>query len=177
MLDRSYFENGHLKRLAFLALEEDMLSSNEKQLLISHINSCDECMNDYLSCLEKIELISTPADFYRGLDERLEEEKKSKVKNEWHRLRMQAVKLVVAACVTIVIFIGSNGFAGLSRGADERLQYEPPVTYEQKKNAEEEQKPEENFFYRCIDSFQQGFFDINNAFKSVIGKGDNRNGK
>lgn len=179
-LDKSYFNNGHITPLGFLALDSDTLDNDEKSLLITHINSCDDCMGEFLLNIEAEEPLSLSDEFYENLNGAIAQQKKKKQRNEWQKIRMQCLKLVAAACVTIVVFLGSNFMMGDSRYKSSALQAEPPKQAQQvekNKNDKEIIKREEDFFKKAVGSFQKGFFDFNYAIKSALLGGENKNGK
>ncbi|MEG0691886.1 MAG: hypothetical protein RR444_02265 [Oscillospiraceae bacterium] len=169
MLDKIYFSNGHLTSLAFFMLENGELDLEEKQLILAHISSCQECMANYVESLTEESLLE-PSD---GLSDRImnaihsEQETKKNTKI----LAMQFTKLGVAVCLTMVIFF--SGALGFTLGPPERIENEAQITQEKPKFEEKDHKTD--LFNSISSSFNRGFLgfadQINLGFK-----GDAKNG-
>lgn len=67
MIDIRYFENGHIKSEAFLLLESEQLSVDERLILSRHLASCDVCTEKYLELLAEDSLLDIP----EGLNEKI----------------------------------------------------------------------------------------------------------
>lgn len=170
MLNKEYYIDSHLTNKAFDALLKNKLSQEEKILILSHIDYCDECMEHFVNVAES------------NIDESKEtkelEQKimflvkvQSEQKKEKKVLVVQFVKLAVAVSIMFTIFFSGS----LSMISDKDVS----VNRDEKSNrilfmlnSEIEQKDnnqKENSFITFTDNLKRKFYDfsdmINYGFK------------
>lgn len=123
MLSDCYFADGHLTPQAWRQLTTlpDIsgpsctegaaeLTQEDRVLLLSHLESCRECMSRFLDTLEEGCLLTPP----EGLEDRVaaavaEESVRQTEGRRAHRARiLQITKLAVAVCLTMVLFYGGS---------------------------------------------------------------------
>lgn len=144
MRNDRYFADGHLTEQAWsrLAGTPDgsdpsctgggtALSDEDPILLLSHLESCRECMSRFLDTLEEDRLLTPP----EGLEVRIavavsEEYAKQTTGKRARRARvLQITKLAVAVCLTMVLFYG--GGLALWKSRDAALVQPPGSTVQE----------------------------------------------
>lgn len=115
------FKGGHITDTALLAISCDLLELEEKQLLLSHIGSCEECRAAFILDMETdlmedelVPQLEQSMLFLMEEEKKLQEEKKNRFRF------VQITKLAIAVCLTLVMF---TGLALVSYGGDGQLQY------------------------------------------------------
>lgn len=103
-ISKEYFSNGHLTPLALLMLEVGGLSDDERELILTHILACDECMETYTESLTDDALVEPP----QGLESKIlkEVDETASKKQESKVLAIQFTKLGIAVCLTMVLMFG-----------------------------------------------------------------------
>lgn len=104
MLNQLYFNHGHLTAMAFLMLETDELSQEEKEMILFHLSECDDCMKAYVDSLTEESLIEPPTDLEVKIIQSVVTENGKKKKSKI--ISIQFVKLGLAVCITMVMLIG-----------------------------------------------------------------------
>jgi hypothetical protein len=157
MLDKSYYANGHLTQLAFLMLEAGVLTEEERELMLTHLSSCDECMERYVNSLTEDTLLEPPTTLEQDILSRISEQnikqKQTKI------LAMQFVKLGIAVCITMVLFIGGI-FDFITSVPQPKEETKPKVS----------QSKFVDFSNKMTDGFNQFAYHFNNSIK-----GENKN--
>ncbi|MFZ2539536.1 MAG: hypothetical protein WAX04_11630 [Oscillospiraceae bacterium] len=171
MLDKVYFSNAHLTPLAFFMLENDGLDLEEKQLILAHISSCEDCMTRYVDSLTEDSLIEPSDGLANRVMDVIHSEQNTMKKTKI--LVMQFVKLGVALCLTMVIFF--SGALGFALGTPTHIQNDRQQTEQQKKPKPVEKDSKHDFFNSITSSLNRGFLGF--ADQINIGfKGDAKDG-
>lgn len=157
MLDKSYYANGHLTQLAFLMLEAGALTEEERELVLTHLSSCNDCMQLYVESLSEDTLMEPPEMLEQNILKHISSHNIKKKQTKI--LTMQFVKLGIAICITMVLFVG---------GIFDFMTSVPPP--------KEEPKPQEsqNQFLDFANSFNNGFNEFAHNFNNSI-KGEKKN--
>lgn len=155
MLDRLYFWNGHLTPEAFAALEAGVLSDEDRELILAHLETCADCMNDYIATLTDDALIEPP----EGLEERImcavrAEQPQDSPQKKRKVLAIQFMKLAVAVCLTMVLLF-SGVFDFIGNTSKNLAQRNAPIKMEQQVTQRPEQ--EEGRFTDWMTGFRDGF--------------------
>lgn len=126
MLDKLYFQSGHLTAAALFSLECGGLSEAERLLILTHLEQCPDCMERYLESLEGATLLEPP----RGLEEAIA----GAVRDEYQARKQKKVKLIqvaklaVAVCLTMVLSL-SGIFPLLGKGDKQTQPLSPNMPY------------------------------------------------
>lgn len=111
MLDKVYFKSGHLTSLTYIMLESGAFDTNEKQLVLSHLSSCESCMESYLASLTEDSLIEPSAELIDTIMDNIGHIKDEMKEKSRKSIFMQFAKLSIAVCLTMGIFFsGALGF-------------------------------------------------------------------
>lgn len=179
MLTNNLFHNGHITPLALLAQESDLLNSEQSQLLLSHLNSCDECMDSYLQSMDEASLMPLPDNFNESIFSRLDEQRRETIANSKKLRAIQYGKLVVAACLTMVLFFGSaylfphgdRSANDLQMAPQSQISQQSPLIKEPKQPEKQEiEIPQDSLFEKITDGFYKGFYDFTNALNEGFRK-------
>lgn len=156
MLDIIYFKNGHLTPMAFLLLESDGLSEEERELIATHLSECDECMNAYLESLTETELEEPSEDLSKRIVQQVE--LASEKRKDRKIIMMQFFKLGIAVCITVVMLFG--GVFDVIANLPEQSKPEQSI---------EQSEPEQSSHSKFIELnrfFHSGFNDIASKFNN-----------
>lgn len=158
MLDRLYFTDGHLTPAAFAALDEGILSDEDRELFLAHLENCASCMDRYIELLTD-DVLTAPPD---GLEDRImeavrAEQQQVEPSRERKILAIKIAKLAIAVCLTMVLFFGGvfDFIGNTSKGfAQNNTQIKIEQELEQNKQHSER---EEGRFSNWMTDFQKGF--------------------
>lgn len=153
MLDKTYYVNGHLTQLALLMLETGALTAQERELVLTHLSNCEECMQLYLDNLTEEALIEPPENLEQNILAGISNE--SKKKRQSKIITMQFVKLGIAVCMTMVLLVG---------GIFDFITFVPP-TDNQPPKPQQKQHQFFNFSNQFMDGFNQFAYNFNNSIK------------
>lgn len=157
MLDKSYFQNGHLTPAVFEALQAETLPQEDRILVLTHLENCSVCMDAYLDSLAAGAILDPPQDMEKEILSAVHAErtrrKGAKVR------RIQYTKLAVAVCLTMVLSVG--GFFQLQgRAASKPVKYEKPAVEQ-----EAVTPPKPGFSFDTFwDSINEGFYQFADFF-------------
>lgn len=111
MLDKIYFNSNHLTPVAYIMLDSEILSSQEKQLMLAHINSCDLCMERYIESLTEDSLLEPDEALSNTIMQNIGQIKDEMKEKSRKAIFFQFAKLSAAVCLTMGIFFsGALGF-------------------------------------------------------------------
>lgn len=102
--NNKYFNKGHVTPLAFLLLESGGLSEKEKKEILYHITVCDDCMTLYVESLDCEFIVEPPKEMESKILSAVSNEKQKKRTRK--TMAIQFVKLGIAVCITMVLFVG-----------------------------------------------------------------------
>lgn len=170
------FKGGHITETALLAISCDLAETEELQLILSHIGSCEECRERFILDMETNLL---PEEEIPQMEQSvlyLIEEEKEKQAEKKNRFRfVQITKLAIAVCLTMVMFTGlalmSGGEGQLLHMASQRPKQDISLTDNQQRY-EEEEKNRNSRPGEQILSFTQNLY--NNFFDFAKGLSNTR---
>lgn len=126
MLDQEFFCHRHLTTDAYAALEADVLTLRDRELILLHLENCEKCMDSYLECLTEESLIKPP----EGLNERIMEAVICEPQKRASGSNFRFLKLAVAVCLTMLLFTGGGLLDYLSKVPNEMHSAKLPVVEE-----------------------------------------------
>ena len=150
MLDKRYFQDGHLSSAALEALVKGELSPRDTQLLLIHLEHCPSCMDAYIAALDMTDLVIPPEDLQEQILERVEILSPSRTTVP---LSSSLLRLAVAVALTVLLLFG-NVFQQVLTSSEKLIQQITVSSEEPRKNP--------------LDDFQKGFNDLINHFNDLF---------
>ncbi|MDD3693223.1 MAG: hypothetical protein PHX02_04885 [Oscillospiraceae bacterium] len=171
MLDRSFLTDGHLTDYTINLLadgqtdgySDDKLSDSDTYMLLSHLESCRECMDSYINAVSMSKLEALPD----GFNEKII----SKIKEQQPRDKVQIVfinimKLSVGVCLTLLLFF-SGAFQVMSDATKNIIEY---ITV---KSDVSPNQLSENSWNKLTDNINANFSDFANHWNNLF-KGEDK---
>lgn len=169
MLEQRDYRDGHLTGEAFAELDAGELSVQDRKLLLTHLEDCIGCMDDFLETLTEESLIEPPD----GMEDRIlaavrEEAGKQK---QSRILLLKITKLAVAVCLTMVLFAG-----GVFQFAGRAAMLRQPDRIEQQAQTapRQEERSRKNALGQIFSGINDGFIDFAKSFNSFTLLGDGK---
>lgn len=104
MIDKRCFENGHIKKEAYILLDNSELNDETRCLISAHLASCNLCSSDYADYLTADIQLDVPEDFNKQIMSKVKRAVPAKRVNQTKFTLIQYVKLATAAVLAISLY-------------------------------------------------------------------------